>query len=126
MILADTDVLIWNLRGNEKAAARLDAEHDLALSAVTYMELVQGLRNQAELRQLRQAMRFWEATLIHVDVAISARASVLMEQHALADSLQLADALIAATAVEAGRILLTGNVKHYRRLPGLALERFRP
>ena len=126
MNLVDTDVLIWNLRGNERAAERLDQAQDLGISAVTYMELVQGLRNNAEFRQLRQAMRFWDATFIHIDTAISARASMLMEQHALADSLQLGDALIAATALETGRTLLTGNVKHYRRLPALELERFRP
>lgn len=126
MILVDTDVLIWNLRGNERAAEALDNTPAFALSSVSYMELVQGLRNSRELRQLRQALRFWSADVIHVDEAISARASFLMEEHALADGLQVADALIAATALETGRALLTGNVKHYRRLPGLELEAFEP
>lgn len=126
MKLVDTDVLIWNLRGNERAADILDRLQDWALSAVSYMELVQGLRNKDELRQLHRALHFWDATIIHVDASISSRASFLMEEHALADSLQVADALIAATAVESGRILLTGNVKHYKRLPGITLESFRP
>ena len=115
-----------NSRGNERVAEVLDRLPDMALSAVSYMELVQGLRDKAELRQLHRALHFWSATIIHVDESISSRASFLMEQHALADSLQVADALIAATAVESGRILLTGSVKHYERLPGITVESFRP
>ena len=125
-LLVDTDVLIWNLRGNERAAETLDRQSGFALSAVSYMELVQGMRNKQELRQLRQAMQFWGASVIHVDEAISSRASFLMEEHAHADSLQVADALIAATALEMGCSLLTGNVKHYKKLPGLSLLRFKP
>ena len=52
-MLVDTDVLIWNLRGNRAAAQRLDDAPGFWLSAVTYMELVQGMRNKQELRQLR-------------------------------------------------------------------------
>ncbi|MDN3517847.1 type II toxin-antitoxin system VapC family toxin [Aquisalimonas lutea] len=125
-MLVDTDVLIWNLRGNERAAQVLDEQEALAFSAVTYMELVQGLRNKDEFRRLRQAIRYWHATIIHVDASTSARASFLMEEHALSDSLQVADALIAATALETGCELLTGNVKHYRKLPGVSLQAFRP
>jgi hypothetical protein len=125
-MLVDTDVLIWNLRGNERAAVLLDDQRGFCISAVTYMELVQGLRNKAEFRQLRQAIRFWEATIIHVTEAISARASYLVEAHALASALQLADALIAATALETGLTLISGNVKHYRKLEGVSLQPFSP
>jgi predicted nucleic acid-binding protein len=125
-MLVDTDVLIWNLRGDRRAAVLLDGQRGFALSAVTYMELVQGLRNKEEFRQLRRAIEFWNASIIHVSEAVSARASYLMEEHAFSDALQLADALIAATALETGRPLLTANVKHYRKISGLALQRFIP
>lgn len=125
-MLVDTDVLIWNLRGNEKAADRLDSLGDFSISVITYMELIQGMRNRQELRTLRQAFVYWSTLLIHVDGDISARAAFLMEQHALANSMQLADALIAATALEHGMDLLTGNDKHYRVIDGLVIERFRP
>lgn len=36
-MLVDTDVLIWNLRGNARAADRLDAMQGFLLSAATYM-----------------------------------------------------------------------------------------
>ena len=61
-MLVDTDVLIWNLRGNARAADRLDAMQGFLLSAATYMELVQGVRDKSELRALRQALSFWSAS----------------------------------------------------------------
>jgi hypothetical protein len=42
-MLVDTDVLIWNLRGNVRAADRLDAMPGFQVSAVTYMALVPGV-----------------------------------------------------------------------------------
>lgn len=126
MILVDTDVLIWNLRGNARAAEELDGLEGFCLSAVSYMELVQGMRDKQELRVLKQALAFWEASIVHIDTAISTRASFLVEQHALSNAMQLADALIAATALELGLDLLTGNDKHYRPVDGLAIRVFRP
>ena len=49
MKLVDTDVIIWYMRGNQKAADVLDNSTSIVLSAVTYMELIQGMRNKAEL-----------------------------------------------------------------------------
>lgn len=83
------------------------------------------MRNKTELRQLRQAIYFWNASIVRVSEAISARASYLVEEHALADSLYMADALIAATTLEMGVPLLTGNIKHYGQIKGIELERFK-
>lgn len=125
-MLVDTDVLIWNLRGNVRAADRLDAMPGFCLSAVTYMELAQGVRDKAELRALRQALNFWAARVVQIDEAVSARACFLVEQYALSHSMQMADALIAATALERGLDLLTANDRHYRHVDGLGIEVFRP
>ena len=40
-MLVDFDVIIWNWRGNDKAAALLATAHGISVSAVSYMELVQ-------------------------------------------------------------------------------------
>ena len=125
-MLIDTDVLIWNLRGNTAAAELLDSAQAVSISAVSWMELVQGVRDASELRALHRALRFWGTTLIHVEDGISARASYLMEEHFLAHSLQMADALIAATALETGLTLVSANDRHYRCIQGLDLQVFRP
>ncbi len=57
---------------------------------------------------------------------IGQRATVYLENRALSDGMRLADALIAASAVESGAVLLTGNERHYKCVPGLALDRFEP
>ena len=44
-MLVDTDVLIWHLRGFPQAARRLDQLDALTLSAVSYLEVLEGLRN---------------------------------------------------------------------------------
>lgn len=43
----DTDVLTWNLRGNARAADRLDGMTGFLVSAVPCMELVQGVATKA-------------------------------------------------------------------------------
>jgi len=37
-MLVDSDVLIWFLRGNQKAVTRLNELPKIKLSAITYME----------------------------------------------------------------------------------------
>ena len=49
-MMVDTDILIWYMRGNPRAQDILEKEKDMAVSAVTYVELVQGMRNKHELQ----------------------------------------------------------------------------
>ena len=124
MMLVDTDVLIWYLRGNEKAYEVIENMSGFSLSVVTYMELVQGMRNKQELNSLRQALRGWNATIIYLSEEISAKAMFFVEQHFLSHSLELADALIGATAITHGVPLLTGNDRHYKVLNDLEVRKF--
>ena len=126
MMLVDTDVFIWLFRGNKKAATTISKLENIALSAVTYMELVQGMRNQKEFVLFRKTIHKYQWKLLPLTENISHRAIVFIENHHLSHSLKMADALIGATAIESGLTLLTGNYKHYKALPDLALVRFRP
>lgn len=125
-MLVDTDVMIWFLRGNAKAAGALDALERIHLSVVTYIELVQGMRDKTELRALRETLRDWAIPVVPIDEDISTRAAFYVEEHFHASGLRLADALIAATAINLGLPLLTANTKHYRIFRDLELHRFRP
>ena len=125
-MLVDTDVLIWNFLGHQRAAKRLDDAVGFYISAVTYMELVQGMRNNVELNALRQSLRHWQATVLPVEPQVSARAIFLIESYALSHGLRVADSLIAASAMTMGLPLLTANTKHYRMIEGLTLTTFKP
>ena len=125
-MLIDTDVFIWLLRGNDKVASRVAQCDSVVLSVITYMELVQGMRNNEEFRLLRETIHRQQWQLEPLSENISHRATVLIETHALSHGLAMADGLIAATAIETGESLLTGTYQHYRALPDIDLERFRP
>jgi len=125
-MLVDTDILIWYMRGNPRAAVFLRDIGEITLSAVTYMELVQGMRNKDELLALRKTVKIWGARVLPLTETISSRATVYVEEHFLSHSLRLADALIAATAVERALPLATANDKHYRVIEELVLKTFRP
>jgi predicted nucleic acid-binding protein len=125
-MLIDTDVIIWYMRGNQNALKALEMYHGFAISVVTYMELVQGMRNKDELALLRQSLKFWDTKVIYITEEISSKAMFYVEQHFLSHSVQLADALIGATAVSHGIPLLTGNTKHYKIVKEIKLSRFKP
>lgn len=124
MLMIDTDVMIWYLRGNEKARTIIDSGEKFCLSVITYMELVQGMRNNSELRLLREALREWETKIIYINEETSSKASFYIEQFYLSGAMQIADALIAASAVINGLELLTGNVKHFKIIKELDIKKF--
>ena len=125
-MLVDTDVMIWHLRGHRGARRFLQKLPRILLSAVTYMELVQGMRNRHELMVLRRSIKGHGIAMLPIDERICDRAVLYVEEHFHSHALRLADALIAATAVEHGLPLATANVKHYRVIPELDLVRFSP
>jgi predicted nucleic acid-binding protein len=125
-MLIDTDVLIWYMRGNEKAYQVVENLENFFISVVTYMELVQGLRNKKELNHLRKALHGWNAQILYVSEEISAKAMFYVEQHFLSHTMKLADALIGATAIAHGFPILTGNDKHYKVMKDLEIKKFVP
>lgn len=125
-MVIDTDVLIWYMRGNDKAYQVIESSNNFSISVITYMELVQGLRNKKELAQLRKALHGWKTQILYVSEEISAKAMFYVEQHFLSHSMQLADALIGATAIAYGLPILTGNDKHYKVMKNLQIKKFVP
>jgi len=125
-MLIDTDVFIWYMKGNKKAYNTIENSGNFFVSVVTYMELVQGMRNKEELNTLRKALHEWNSRILYISEEISVKAMFFVEQHYLSHSLQLADALIGATAIAYGLPILTGNDKHYKILKTLELKKFRP
>jgi len=126
-MLFDTDVLIWCFRGNEKAAKRIDRESgERLLSIVSYMELIQGARNNREKKLIHSFLADVNFIVLPLSENIGKRASIYIEEYALQHGIQMADALIAATAMENGSVLCTSNYKHFKCIKDLSLDVFNP
>ena len=125
-MLFDTDVLIWALRGSKKAAKEIDNDESRFISAVNYMELMQGARNKREQILLKQFLNELGFVVLPITEAISHRAMILIEEYALQSGIQLADALVFATACEHSLTLCSANQKHFRNIQSLDSKVFRP
>ena len=71
-------------------------------------------------------MTLWQVTILPITKAISQRAVLLVEEYFLAHHLQLADALIAATAIEHNLAIVTSNTEHFQSVKTLRIEAFKP
>jgi hypothetical protein len=125
-MIFDTDVLIWFLRGNRQAAELIEQQAERCVSIVSVMELYQGARSQEEVRVIRRFLHENSFRVLPLNEAASHLALTLVEEHARKDGLQVADALIAATARQTATVLATGNIRHFRSIPSLQLKSFRP
>ncbi|KKK98266.1 hypothetical protein LCGC14_2644450, partial [marine sediment metagenome] len=65
-MIIDTDVLIWYMKGSEKAYREIKNTDNFFISVITYMELIQGMRNREELDSLRKALRLWNAKILYI------------------------------------------------------------
>ena len=125
-MIFDTDVLIWFLRGNEKAIEAVINEIPFSVSTVTYMELIKGVRNKKELSQLKKSFKNMGVKILPINENVSDKAVSFVEKYNLGHSVELAYALIAATCVENEEVLYTANDKHYNVIEGLKIKVFRP
>ena len=125
-MIFDTDVFIWIQRGSRNAAAMFDRHSDRFIAVQTYMELLQGAQNRVQQAATRRFLKDFGVRILPLSPEIGNRAMALVEQYALSHNMRAADALIAATALEAAQPLCTSNVKHFRSIPLLELKRLVP
>ena len=113
--LLDTDVLIDYLRKHPKAAAVFDKlPDDCAVCAMSVAELHASVREGAERDALNTLLSSF--TLVEVTAEIAAQGGLLRRDWGKSHGVDLNDALIAATALHTGRVLLSLNGKHFPML----------
>ena len=113
--LLDTDVLIDYLRKHPKAAAVFDKlPDDCAVCAMSVAELHASVREGAERDALNTLLSSF--TLVEVTAEIAAQGGLLRRDWGKSHGVGLNDALIAATALHTGRVLLSLNGKHFPML----------
>lgn len=76
--------------------------------------------NKAELKMIKRHLS--SIRIFHIDEAISIIASDLIEKYAKSHGLQIPDALIAATSLNHGLKLYTGNKKDFVFIEKLSLH----
>ncbi len=124
-LLVDTDILIDAGREIDQAINFLldnEEKYQLAISAVTQMELMIGCRNKTELRALEQFLNRFE--IIPLDDLTARTAIELIRTYHLSHGLLIADALIAATAITLQAPLATKNYRDYRFVESLKLKKY--
>jgi predicted nucleic acid-binding protein len=125
-MLIDSDVLIWYIRGNKNAQNVIDNNVPFKISVINYMEVIQGVKDKRELKLVQKHLKKWSVEIIQINESISTRAMFLVEDYFLSHSLERGDAIIASTALENQETILTGNDKHYKFIPNIQIQRFKP
>lgn len=127
-VLLDTDTLsevikLRNASVQQHALAYTQQEGPLCFSAMTRYEVLRGYKQQNAIRQLTNFSIFCQhALILPVTDAVWERASdlwafALQHGHPHHD----ADLVIAATALEHQRSLVTGNQRHFAWIPNLTI-----
>jgi hypothetical protein len=77
--MIDTDVLIWYSRARPKAIELIHSLKSFSISAVTYMEIVQGVRNKTELNAFKKSLVILNVDVIPINELISTQAMSFAE-----------------------------------------------
>lgn len=115
-ILADTDIIIWFLRGKVEYIEQIEilvSENRLFISPISIAEIYSGAKKSEE----KSIQSFFDLLeIITPSKAIAKTAGNYVQQFRKSHSVELADSLIAATAKENELLLWTLNKKHYPML----------
>lgn len=132
-IILDSSVLIAGERKGSSVWEVLErvqatqGETDIALSAVTVVELTYGIyraKTEAD-REHRQAFveELCQAVVVHPVTIEIARLAGRIEGQQTAQGVMIAfpDLLIGVTALHLGYAVATLNIRHFRLIPGLSV-----
>jgi predicted nucleic acid-binding protein len=103
---------------------------DLSLSPVTVAELVHGIYRSKTPETGRRRRQFIEELVSLVPVhPVTSQTGWLVgqiegQEAAKGNVLPFNDLMIAAAAIEQGYAVLTGNVRHFQKIPGLTVVPF--
>lgn len=128
--LIDTDIAIEALRRRRRALRARFAAHGtaLAISSVTVAELTYGAHRSTEPAANLAAVEEFVAllTVLPFDIGAAQHAGqVRAELAGLGTPIGAYDVLIAGHARSLGLVVATGNVREFRRVPGLRVENWR-
>ena len=115
MIIFDTDVLIWILRGEEEVIEKAkqiieDTNGYVYLTPIQIAEIYAGARKR-EIPSLERLLNSFKH--IEINNEIGKLAGELLNKYRKSHNVELADSLIASSCIIYGFKLWTFNKKHY-------------
>jgi tRNA(fMet)-specific endonuclease VapC len=129
--LIDTDILTYFLKGDSDVVQNLNIYLDyydvLEINLITYYEILSGLLAKNALKQLTVFEDFISENIILpvTEKSIKISAEIYATLRKAGNSLDDVDLLIAGVAIENDMTLITNNVKHFSRIPGLKIENWK-
>src|SRR5262249_2887863 len=130
--LLDTDMVSEVLKRlhptvRKKASAYLRQNNQFAFSSVTRYEIIRGLKQNKAKTQLQRIQIFCQHSLLFaiIDDVLDRAAELWVLAYESGHPRNDADLIVAAIALENGRVLVTGNVSHFSWIPGLTVEDWR-
>jgi len=127
-VICDTDVLIdyFDQTRTRHSDTRLILEEDIGLnnvlmSSITKMELLLGATNKIDFGIVEKKLNRFTIIIILINGRINLKAIELIQSYRLSHGLALADAMIAATAIETKLKLFTYNIKDFKFISKLSL-----
>jgi hypothetical protein len=104
----------------------MEASESRHLSVQTYMELLQCAVNKKQQKYTKDFLTAFGFIVLPLTENIGHRASIYIEEYALAAGLRAGDAIIAATAVENNLPLVSSNARHFKKIKDIQLKSFKP
>lgn len=117
----DTAICIDLLRGYPKALLwHSSSAEPMGLPGFVCIELIIGCRNSLELEKCQKFIHLYAIVWpLPADLNLTITSYAPLK---LSHGIGGFDALIAATVIGGGHILITRNIKHFQAIPGLAVE----
>lgn len=115
MIVVDTDILIWILKGNEAIKRRftelvLETKGHVFITPVQIAEIYAGIKEKEKIKTENFLQSF---NIIEIDKQVGRLAGEFINNYGKSHNVTIADALIGAAAKVNGFKLWTLNKKHY-------------
>ena len=127
MYLLDTNIIIYNLKGNQtvQESLRRHRNDSLCVSIISIMELYYGAYKSQRVESNLEKVKIIEESLkvIQIGEEIAELFGILKAGlEAKGQANDDFDILIAATALARNLILVTNNTKHFAKIEGLKIE----
>ncbi len=126
--LLDTDTISFFLKGNSKVVKKMDSHFNYFgywnMSVITYYEIMNGLIYKDAKQQIKAFEIFKSQSQIfplNIEIA-DLGAEIYSNLRRSSQMIGHNDVLIGASAIHHNFVMVTNNLNHFNRIPGLELE----